>query len=148
MDKLLQAMSEYEHKIGLKNKVVPNPIDSYLNMSREDMRKLSQQDCREIALCLYQYSVFIQRCYNEKINEGNFLKNELDRAIVSEMQQVQAPTTDERRLLAIRNNDVARRLESEKNKCYFEANQIFGLSNIIKETAKAFEQLGWSRKNG
>lgn len=148
MSKLLETMSQYEHKVGLKEKIVPNPIDSYLNMSREDMRKLSQAECREIALCLSQYSLFIQRCHNEKLNEANYAKNELDRTIVSEMQQVQAPTTEERRLLAIRNNELARRLESDKNRCFFEANQIFGLSNIIKDMAKAYEQLGWSRKNG
>lgn len=146
MSKLLEAMYQYEDKIGIKAKIVPNPIEEYLNMPREQMRRLTHPECREIALCLTQYALFIQRCYNEKMNEYNFVKTELDRTIVSDMQQYQAPTTDERRLLAIRNNEAARKLESQKNLYFYEANQIANLAGLIKEMAKAYDQLGWSKR--
>ena len=139
-------MHNYEISIGMKSKVISNPVDEYLNMPIEQMRKLSQDQCREIALCLSQYALFVQRCYNEQMGIHYNAKNKLDRMIVKEMQQVKAITTDERRILAIKGDEAACKMEQVKNEAWFKANQISNLSMQIDKIGKQFENLGWARK--
>lgn len=146
MEKFLEILRQYEESLGMKQKTISNPVDEYLNMPLEQMRKLSQQDCREIALCLSQYALFVQRCYNEQMNIHQNAKNKLDRMIVQEMQQIRAITTDERRILAIKGNEAAHKMDQIKNEAWFKANQIGNLSAQIDKIGKQFENLGWNRK--
>lgn len=139
-------MRNYEESVGMKAKIVSNPVDDYLNMPIERMRKLSQDECREIALCLSQYAVFIQRCYNEQMGIFNNAKNKLDRMIVGEMQQIKAVTTDERKIIAIKGNEAASKMDQIKNEAFFKANQISNLAVHVDKLAKRYEDLGWSRK--
>lgn len=146
VEKLLEMIRIYEESLGMKSKAISNPVDDYLNMPLDKMKRLSQDECREIALVLSQYSIFIQRTYNEQMNIANTAKNHLNRMIVDDMQQVRAVTTDERRCLVIKNNEAARKTEQVMNEALFKANQINGIANLVLTVAKAYENLSFVRR--
>ena len=69
------ALDEYELSIGLPvfvENMENKEVHEYLQMSRQQMEKLSLQDCAQGAIILSGYAFYLQRCYNREISRINW----------------------------------------------------------------------------
>lgn len=55
--------------------------DEYLRLSAQEVRAMSRQELAIIVMRLNQYSMYVQRCYNQEKSRVLYLKNKLKQSI-------------------------------------------------------------------
>jgi len=106
-----RVLDEYEQSLGIKDIEVSPEFDKIMNLTTENIRKASGEDCGEYAYILKQVAFNIQRAQNVESCRIKWAKNKIDRLVVESMQQFsQYAKYDEKRLLAIKNNEYATKL--------------------------------------
>ena len=82
MNRMEELLDSYEKSIGLpaysKN---DSEVDKYMNMSRNVLEKLSQEDCAQIAYMLSSYAFYLQRMHNREASRITWAKKVLRGAL-------------------------------------------------------------------
>ena len=64
------TLDNYEQKLGLSGVATPpgteEELNGYLNMNRDELQALSQEDCSQISYRLAQFALYIQRTSNRE----------------------------------------------------------------------------------
>ena len=82
-----QALDDYEKKCGLPAIQIPcdeEELQGYFNMSRDEIEKLSGEDCSQIAYRLSLVSFHLQRCINREEARISWAKSILDGVLAKE----------------------------------------------------------------
>ena len=86
MQTLEAALDEYESKIGLPKFTEETQNDSevkkLMSLTREQMEKMSLQDCGEAAIMLGGFSFHLQRCQNRESSRAKWADSKL-KSIIS-----------------------------------------------------------------
>jgi len=111
LEDLERVLAEFEKSVGVS--IDQNPDVSYaLNLSRDQLSKMSPDDCGELAYVLSQQSAYLQKeinKYNQRIQWAN---TNIDSMICSQVDNYGSryTTYDNRRMLAVKDNEYTMKL--------------------------------------
>lgn len=135
-------LDEYENKIGLpkyNNMVISeDELNQYLTMSRDEIEKLTPEDCGHIALRLSQFGFHTQRTINREQARFDWADDTIKNVIADELNTYKGYGYVEKASQAIKHNDRANSLEKIKkyakqriNRLSYLANSINNISNTL-----------------
>lgn len=91
-------------------------IWEYIRLNREQMQKLSANDCAEIAFILRQQALFVQMKLNKITACTKSIMYDMDMMIAPQLREYDKFVKyEERRLLATRENDVLIKMSAQLN---------------------------------
>lgn len=122
------AMPKYTSQYGVNE----SEINTYLTMSRDELEKLSPEDCAQIAYRLAQFSFHIQRSLNREIARYNWSEESIKETIADELNNYKGYGFVEKSLQAIKHNDKAITLNNIKKYAKQRMDRLSYLSNSIK----------------
>lgn len=140
-------LDEYEQSIGSpkynQESMSESELNDYLTMNRDQIEKLSPEDCAQIAYRLGQFAFHIQRTINREIARYNWSEETIKEVIADEVNNYKGYGYIEKSLQAIKHNDKATSLNSIKkyakqrmDRLSYLANNIKHLSDIILSVQK------------
>jgi len=140
MDQVQQLLDEYEIKIGLPRSTVfidSEEIQKYLNMKRNEIEKLTGEDCAQISYRLAQFSFYLQRTCNREQARINWADHELNAIVMTKIPQYSSTggqyTKHEVAFhLALQENEVAQKLDKIKSIASQRVNRLNYLSTSLK----------------
>jgi hypothetical protein len=132
-------LDEYENSIGIP-KYNTSSIDEaefnrYLNMSRDEIEKLTPEDCGAIALRLNQFSFHTQRTINREQSRYDWSEDTIKNIIADEINNYKGYGYLEKAAQAIKHNDRAQSLEKIKKYAKQRINRLSYLANSINNMA-------------
>jgi len=132
-DKLLD---EYERSIGLsqyqQNILPETELNQYLGMSRDELEKLTPDDCAQISYRLGQFSFHIQRTINRELARYNWSDENIKETIADEINNYKGYGYIEKSYQAIKHNDKALSLNKIKKYAKQRADRLSYLANGVK----------------
>ena len=75
LDQIDAVLDEYEGKLGIgkySEDFHDQSVKQYMGMSRQQMEKLTIEECAEAALLLGGFSFYLQRSYNREVARVNW----------------------------------------------------------------------------
>jgi len=144
-DKLLD---EYEKTLSLPEysagcAVTETEINGYLSMSRDELEKLSPEDCAQISYRFAQFAFYLQRSINREMARYNWSDENIKETIADEINNYKGYGYIEKSLQAIKHNDKASALNSIKkyakqriDRLSYIATSIKNLSDVLLSIQK------------
>lgn len=140
-------LDEYEKTLGIalySPTLLPETeLNSYLSMNRDELEKLTPEDCAQIAYRLAQFAFHIQRTINREIARYNWTEETIKETIADEINTYKGYGYIEKSQQAIKHNDKASSLNSIKkyakqrtDRLSYLANNIKNLSDILLSVQK------------
>lgn len=132
-----KVLDEYESSIGLgkyaqAHNFAEGELNSYFNMNRDAIEKLSPEDCAQISYRLAQYSFFLQRTLNREIARHNWAEESIKETIADEINNYKGYGFIEKSIQAIKHNEKAHALDKIKRYAKQRMDRLSYLSNNIK----------------
>lgn len=142
LEKWDNILDEYETTLGFskyKQDLMPeSELNFYFTMNRDDLERLSPEDCAQISYRLAQFAFHIQRTLNREIARHNWSEESIKETIADEINNYKGYGYLEKSLQAIKHNDKADSLNKIKkysqqriDRLSYLANSIKNLSDII-----------------
>jgi hypothetical protein len=147
-------LDEYESSLSLPKYagqygVSEQEINQYLSMSRDEIEKISPEDCAQISFRLAQFAFHIQRTINREIARHNWSEESIKEAIADEINNYKGYGFIEKSLQAIKHNEKANSLNQIRkyakqriDRLSYLANSIKNLSDIMMAIQKTKVQHG------
>jgi hypothetical protein len=140
-------LDEYENSLGLpkyKASVLSEEeLNQYLTMSRDEIERLTPEDCGQIAYRLGQFSFHTQRTINREQARYDWAEDTIKTIIADEINSYKGYGYVEKSMQAIKHNDKASALEKIRkyakqrlNRLSYIATSINNLSNILMNIQK------------
>jgi uncharacterized protein (UPF0335 family) len=140
-------LDEYESTIGLpkytSTALPETELNQYLTMNRDEIEKLTPEDCAQISYRLGQFSFHIQRTINRELARLNWSEENIKGVIADEINNYKGYGFVEKSLQAIKHNDKASSLNKIKifakqrsDRLSYLANSIKNLSDILLSIQK------------
>jgi hypothetical protein len=142
-----KILDQYESSIGLSNyngdSFPADEINTYFTMSRDQIEKLTPEDCAQISYRLGQFAFHTQRTINRELARYNWADETIKETIADEINDYKGYGYIEKSLQAIKHNDKAIGLNKIKkyakqrsDRLQYLANSIKHLSDIILSVQK------------
>ncbi len=140
-------LDEYEIGIGLPkyvdNSLSETELNTYLTMNRDELEKLTPEDCAQIAYRLAQFSFHVQRTLNRELARHNWSEDTTKVIIADEINNYKGYGYIEKSLQAIKHNEKAQSLnkiriyaKQRSDRLSYLANSIKNLSDILLSIQK------------
>lgn len=131
-----KILDEYENNLGLgtyNNSAFPEQeLNTYFTMSRDEIEKLTPDDCIQIAYRLGQFAFHIQRSINRELARLNWAEDSIKDAIADEVNNFKGYGYIEKSLQAIKHNEKASALNKIKKYAKQRSDRLQYLANSIK----------------
>ena len=153
MEKWDALLDEYEKSLGLP-KYIPNnlpedELQNYISMQRNEIEKLTKDDCAEIIVRLTQFAFHVQRSLNREISRYNWADDYIKEVIADEINNYKGYGYNEKSIQAIKHNDKASSLSSIRRYAKQRVDRLSYLSNCIKNLSDAIQNIQINKvKNG
>jgi hypothetical protein len=140
-------LDEYENNSGLSGYVSDalnsEELNKYLVMSRDELEKLTPEDCGQIAYRLGQFAFHLQRTVNREVARYNWADENIKECIADDINNYKGYGYVEKAYQAIKHNEKANALNNIKkyakqrsDRLNYLANGIKNLSDIILSIQK------------
>lgn len=140
-------LDDYEKSISMPlyspSILSESELNDYLSMNRDNIEKLTPEDCAQIAYRLAQFAFHIQRTLNREIARYNWADESIKETIADEINSYKGYGYIEKSLQAIKHNDKANSLNNIKkyakqriDRLSYIANNVKNLSDIILAVQK------------
>lgn len=140
-------LDEYENNIGLAtyaaNSLQSEELNKYLTMSRDELEKITPEDCGQMAYRLGQFAFHVQRTINREIARYNWADENIKECIADDINNYKGYGYVEKAYQAIKHNEKASALNNIKkyakqrsDRLNYLANGIKNLSDIILSIQK------------
>jgi hypothetical protein len=132
-----KVLDEYEKSISLPEYaqsygVSEQEMNTYLTMSRDEIEKLSPEDCAQISYRLGQFAFHVQRTINREIARQNWAEESIKETIADEVNNYKGYGYIEKSLQAIKHNDKAQSLSSIKKYAKQRSDRLSYIANSLK----------------
>jgi len=148
MGRMEKLLDDYEKSIGIPSCITSsNDIDKYMNMSRNVLEKLSQEDCAQIAYVLSSYAFYLQKMHNREISRITWAKSVLRDALADVIGEYGGKfiTYDERKSKAIKHDEYACVVDKILNYAQARADRLTFLSSGIRHLVETLTLLQKSK---
>ena len=140
-------LDEYESGIGLpkySSGLLPETeLNTYLSMNRDELEKLTPEDCGQISYRLGQFAFHIQRTINREIARNNWADDTIKVVIADDINNYKGYGYVEKANQAIKHNDKAQALnkiriysKQRTDRLSYLANSVKNLSDILLSIQK------------
>jgi hypothetical protein len=146
MDQLDTILNQYEQSLGLVIKQDSN-IEKYINLGLDEIRKMPTVELAEVSYILSKYSMYIQKQHNIEMVRMNWAEHRIKKIISKELTQYKYSSYDERKQLAIANNEVAQKLDDIRNYAKARSDRISFISSKLNEMSRSLNELQKARRN-
>lgn len=143
LDQIDKVLDEYESNLGLGSYAGDfhdQSVKQYMSMPRQQMEKLTVDECAEAALLLGGFSFYLQRSYNREIARVNWASSNLKRMMSGRELQYKG-SWDSQYYQAIREDGYALKLESIKTYAQQRADRLTYLASSVKNLSDLFVNL-------
>ena len=143
LDQIDKVLDEYESSLGLASYAGDfhhQSVKQYMNMPRQQMEKLTVDECAEAALLLGGFSFYLQRSYNREVARVNWASSNLKRMMSGREAQYKG-SWDSQYYQAIREDGYACKLESIKTYAQQRADRLTYLASSVKNLSDLFVNL-------
>ena len=118
------------------------------NMSDDDLRNQSKEDCDLINYQITRHKLFLQSKINRNKTYCNKLKLQLKQLVAKEVTQFKGMSWDMAEQNAINNNDVAFNLQNQIGQLEDYLTLAYGMIPILDDFTKRIESIKfWRREN-
>ena len=107
-------------------------------MNRNEIEKLSPQDCAASALIINELSFHIQRAYNREVARVNWAEQTTKEVVANEVSNYKGYSYQERLFQAIKNNEHARTLSKIKKYAKQRSDRLSFLASGLNNRADIF----------
>lgn len=149
LEKWDKILDEYETGLGLPNYTsytVPlDEMETYLQMNRDVLEKLSAEECRLISVRLAQFSFHLKRAFNREKSRIKWVTRELKNTIAMELNNYKGYGYDEKASQAIKMNSHASKLSKIQTYAESRADRLEGLSDNLKTLAGFLRSVQYSK---
>lgn len=143
-----KVLDEYEGKSGLppfKNPAELQEIHEYMDYSREQIEKLSAQECALIGYRIAQLSFHVQRSFNREVARVTWAKANLAKVIAAKCGSFDKYTKHEMKVASIIAEDayaasldnIMTYAQERADRLTFLANSLQNLSNVMLSNQRA-----------
>jgi len=150
-----EILDEYEHGLGIPKyqewSMDENELNEYLTMSRNEIEKLSPEDCAQISYRLGQFSFFVQRSSNREQARYNWAEETIKSVIADEINSYKGYGYLEKSSQAIKHNEKAYNLQKISKYAKQRLDRLLYLAASIKNLSDimiSIQRLKVSMKNG
>jgi hypothetical protein len=151
LETINKLLDEYEGKIGLPQTSFENKdAQKYLEMSRDQLEKITAEECAEAAYYLNNLSYHIQKAINRESAKLNWTNSTLKRYISDKVSQYRG-SWEQQEMQAIKNDQYADRLNQVRvwsqlriDRLSYITNNLKNLSDVLLNIQRA--KLG--KRNG
>lgn len=140
LEKIDAVLDEYEASLGIPaftNTFHDDSAKNYLQLSRDQIEKLTPDQCAEAALLLASLSFHLQRSYNREIARVNWADQTLKTLVAGREQQYRG-SWDSQFHQAINEDDHTRKIANIKRYAQQRADRVTYLSSSIKNISDIF----------
>jgi hypothetical protein len=142
LNKIDELLEKYDKKNIVPNfEQEGNEINEYLNISRQTLSKIHANDLAEINYRLAQYSLYLQRLWNEHIAIKSWAESTLKIVILPELEKLDIWAYEHKRSQAIQNNDYAKKLNKLIMLASIESDKLYLLSDRVKHISFSISKL-------
>ena len=131
-----KILDEYEKSIGLgtyrPDSFSEEELNSYFQMSRDELEKTTPEVCGEIAYRLGQFAFHVQRSINRELSRLNWADESIKETIAEEINNYKGYGYIEKASQAIKNNEKASALNKIKKYAKQRSDRLQYLANSIK----------------
>lgn len=131
-----KVLDEYEKGLGLGTytaSVFPeSELNTYFQMTRDEIEKLTPDDCIQIAYRLGQFSFHVQRSINRELARMNWAEETTKETIADELNSYKGYGYVEKSCQAIKHNEKASALNKIKKYAKQRSDRLQYLANSIK----------------
>lgn len=149
MQDINNALNEYELKAGLvecKSPGTEEELETYLNMGRAVLDKLSIEDCAEIGIRLSQFSFYLKRLSNKEQARIVWAQHELNKIVALHVNDYDKYMKHDVKVLCIsRENESARKLCEILRYAEQRIARLTDLAISIKTLSDSVKNLGRSK---
>jgi hypothetical protein len=146
VEKLLQ---NYPAKVGLGVIQPTNEVNQFLTMTISEQRKLSAEECGEAAIVLNQAATYIQLETNRMQADIDWCTEYINWIIAQDVANVGTKYTpyEYRRILAIKQNDVAMKLQKVISRAQLRIKSLAYMPTQLRATAASFADLQQTKRS-
>jgi hypothetical protein len=146
LEKVDKALVEYEKGCGIPDTKFHNEAEQYLSMTHNQLQKLTAEQCGEAAIVLAQFGFHLQRNYNTEMARVTWADESCKSTVAPALNQYKAPSFEERKLLAIRDNDYATKIDAIRRWAKVRAERLAYLSGKVEFLARALLDLQQTKR--
>tara|TARA_Y100000310_G_scaffold331052_1_gene403932 strand:+ start:16 stop:504 length:489 start_codon:yes stop_codon:yes gene_type:complete len=152
LEKLDSVLDEYESSLGIpvfNSDFYDDTAKNYLQLSRNQIEKLTPEQCAEAALLLASLSFHLQRSYNREIARVNWADQVLKSAVAGREQQYRG-SWESQFNQAVGEDSYTRKVLTIKRYAQQRADRVNYLSSSVKNIGDIFLSVQRSKafKNG
>jgi len=144
-------LDSWEERVGLSKFEVPYVKDDaikLLNLEVKERTKLTCEECADAVITLSQYSAYVSRASQRLEAEAFLLKEKFNQILGESIALQKAYSPDERKALAIKDNQFAQELDLQRVAAYTKAKRLYLYADRIDRVARAYEILSNVRRRG
>ena len=149
---LNDQLDKFEQSIGLPVYVSSNEdYRKYMNLSNNELRALTSEECREGAYLLSDYSYHVNKQMNRENSRAGWCEREIWRTIAPHLDQYKTSkyqSNDELKYLAMLDNEYADKLHRLQTGCLARAEQLKNISHQIDKIADRLSSLAYCKVQG
>jgi hypothetical protein len=131
-----KILDEYEKSIGISqyvsNALPEDELNTYFQMSRNEIEKLTPDDCGQIAYRLGQFALHVQRSINRELARINWAEETIKEVIADEINTYKGYGYIEKSVQAIKHNERASALNKIKKYAKQRSDRLQYIANSIK----------------
>lgn len=148
-EKIQKLVNQYLNKVGIGNITSKNEVEKFLNITQNEIRHMSDQDCGEAAIILNQEATYLQLEINKMQSDINWCNEYINFLIAHYIESCGGKFLpyEYRRTIAIKQNDIAKQLQEIVNNVKIRLDSVLYIPNYLQELSKSFEYLQNTKKN-
>lgn len=150
-----RVLDDYEKGIGLGQynsvSMPEEELNTYFQMNRDELEKLTPDDCIQISYRLGQFALHVQRTINRELARMNWAEESIKEVIADEINTYKGYGYIEKSMQAIKHNEKASSLNKIKkyakqrsDRLQYIANSIKNLSDIMLSISKTKVKHGFN----
>ena len=149
LDQIDSVLDEYESNLGLSSYAGDfhdQSVKQYMGMPRQQMEKLTVEECAEAALLLGGFSFYLQRSYNREMARVNWAHSNLKKMMSGKEIQYKG-SWDSQYYQAVKGDSYARKLDSIRTYAQQRADRLTYLASSVKNLSDLYMNLQRAKIN-
>ena len=143
LEQVDKVLDEYESNLGLNSYAGAfhdQSVKNYMTMPRQQMEKLTVEECAEAALLLGGFSFYLQRSYNREVARVNWASTNLKKMMSGRESQYKG-SWDSQYYQAVKQDGYACKLDSIRTFAHQRADRLTYLASSVKNLSDLFINL-------
>tara|TARA_R110000744_G_scaffold73552_2_gene147250 strand:+ start:2605 stop:3093 length:489 start_codon:yes stop_codon:yes gene_type:complete len=149
LDQVEAVLDEYEGRLGIggySEDFHDQSVKKYMSMPRQQMEKITVEECAEAALLLGGFSFYLQRSYNREVARVNWATSNLKKMISGREGQYKG-SWDSQYYQAVKEDKYATKLDNIKTYAQQRADRLTYLATSVKNLSDLYINLQRSKIN-